>query len=262
LTTIRSDEPVEFSTLSPCHNFNLQLSGAVLVRWSGRASTQLVAPGQVSLNVAGEPFRAVVWPTPGMLTLHVPIPPALIALARDREVRGRASGPALTPSLGEWDARLRSVALQLAEAVRVPDPSDRLHLDQLRHELAVELVRRHDGPRASPHEAGRMAVAKLRDVIEYLHERAGEAISLPDLAGVAGLSPYHFARSFKASVGVTPHRYLSEIRLARARLLLATTTRSVTSIALSLGFDTPSHFATAFRTGVGMTPSEFRRRAR
>lgn len=219
-------------------------------------------PGHVSLNVADEPFRAVVWPTPGMLTLHFMIPPALISLVREQEVRGRrARGTTLTPAFGAWDVRSRCVALRLAETVRNPDSSNQLLLDQLQHALAVELVRRHDGPQVRSHVAGRMALVKLRHAIEYLHDHLGDVISLTDLAAIADLSPYHFARSFKASVGVSPHRYLTEMRLEKARLLLTTTNRAVTEIALSLGFDTSSHFATAFRSHVGVTPSAFRQQA-
>jgi AraC family transcriptional regulator len=262
LTTICSEEPVEFSTLTSCHNFNLQLEGTLLVQWAGGSGqTQLVVPGHVSLNVAGEPFKAVVWPAKELLTLHVRIPPSLIARVREEELNGRhAHGDVLTPSMGEWNTRIRESAFRIAEAVRLFGTSERLLLDQLLQSLVVELVCRHDGPYVRPHVAGRMAVCKLRDVIEYMHEHIGDTIQLADLAAVADLSPFHFARSFKSSIGVTPHRYLTEIRLERARLHLATTNRPITVIALSLGFDTHSHFCNVFRANVGESPSSFRLR--
>lgn len=260
LTTVGGTAPVEFAALGGCHHFNLQLSAPLLVQAvaDGRGRTRLVAPGHVSLNVADESFRCVVWPAPDALTLHAVLPPAWVSAVREQEMGGGpVSGSGLTPQLGEWDDRLRSIALRLTEAVRF-GAADRLRVDRLHLELAVELVRRHSGGRVRPHPPGRLAPGTLRRVIDYLHAHLGETVPLADLAAVGGLSPFHFARAFKATVGVPPHRYLTEMRLAQARVLLASTERPVSAIALGLGFDTPSHFCTAFRARVGTSPSAFR----
>lgn len=257
-------EPLEYVSTGPCHNFNMQLVGAPLVSWAvgTRTRTQLVVPGQVSLNAANEPFRCVVRSAMNILTLHVILPPVWIAGVRERDVGGRSTRECgLTPIFGEWDDQVRRIALGLADAVRSAGSCDQLLLDQLQLSLAVALLGRSGGGQARRHAVGGLSVVRLREAVAYMHAHLGEVISLPDLAAVTDLSTYHFARSFKASVGVSPHRYLTAMRLEKARLLLATTNRSVTEIALALGFDTPSHFATAFRAGVGVTPSAFRRRA-
>lgn len=261
LTTISSLKPVEFASDGVCHNFNLQLSGAPLVNWiaGGRGRMHLVAPGHVSLNVAHEPFRCVVWPTAELLTLHISIPPDWIARVREEEVVGSSSqAGGLTPTLGKWQPQVRDVALRLAEMVRFGTAKSLL-LDQLHLSLAVELIRLHDGGRAKPHPSGRMAIWKLRDVIEYMRAHIGDAVALADLASLADLSPFHFARSFKANIGVSPHRYLTELRLQQARLMLATTDQAITDIALSHGFDTPSHFSNTFRSRFGVSPTMFRK---
>ena len=72
------------------------------------------------------------------------------------------------------------------------------------------------------------------------------------------MSAFHFARLFKQSTGVPPHRYLVERRIARAKELLTTDHLSVAEIARAVGFRTASHFATVFHRAAGMTPTAYR----
>jgi AraC family transcriptional regulator len=79
------------------------------------------------------------------------------------------------------------------------------------------------------------------------------------LAEEAGLSPYHFSKAFKASLGVPPWRYVTERRIHRAKELLLDRCRSITEIAHDLGFSSHSHFTDVFRKKTGRAPSRFRR---
>ncbi len=78
------------------------------------------------------------------------------------------------------------------------------------------------------------------------------------LAGIAGLSMYHFARAFKQSEGVTPHGYLVQCRVRRAQELLAGTDMSLAEIARAAGFSDPNHCTCRFREHLGITPSSYR----
>ena len=77
------------------------------------------------------------------------------------------------------------------------------------------------------------------------------------LAGLVDLSPYHFARAFKRSFGVPPHRYHVGRRIERAKALLRD--RSVTEVALAVGFAETSSFSAAFRRTTRATPQDYRR---
>jgi len=96
----------------------------------------------------------------------------------------------------------------------------------------------------------------------YLDECAHEPIDLESTAREAGLSPFHFLRLFSGVLGVTPHQYLVRSRLKRAARLLAEADRSITDIALDVGFGDLSNFVRTFHRAAGVSPRGFRRVAR
>ena len=85
-------------------------------------------------------------------------------------------------------------------------------------------------------------------------------LDVPRLAAVAYVSEAHFIRTFKATFGETPHRYLQRRRVERAMYLLRTSDRSVTDICMDVGFASLGTFSRTFRDIVGETPSQFRAR--
>ncbi len=99
-----------------------------------------------------------------------------------------------------------------------------------------------------------------KKVADFIEEHLAEDVRLSALAGLVDLSPYHFARAFKQSFGVPPHRYHVGRRIERAKTLLAEQVRSITEIALMLGFAETSSFSATFRKTTGTSPTVFRRR--
>jgi AraC family transcriptional regulator len=96
-------------------------------------------------------------------------------------------------------------------------------------------------------------------VIEFIEANLGEDLTLTDVASVAHLSTFHFARAFKLSVGQTPHQYISALRLDHAKSLLASSERSVSDISAAVNFSSQAGFTKAFRRAVGVTPGQYRR---
>ena len=99
---------------------------------------------------------------------------------------------------------------------------------------------------------------RLRRVCEFIQHNLNQQLTLLNLAAVVHMSPYHFARLFKQSAGVPPHRFVLGRRLARASALLREPQLSIGEIGRLVGFRTPSHFTTAFRRMTGITPSAYR----
>jgi AraC family transcriptional regulator len=125
--------------------------------------------------------------------------------------------------------------------------------------LLHELLRLSRGTGSVATHHGGLASWQQNRVAAYIDEHLGQRISLADLAGIARLSRFHFARAFKQSFGVPPHRYHRHRRIDRAMELLAHSRHTVTEIALKVGFSESSAFATAFRRTTGLAPSEYRR---
>jgi AraC-like DNA-binding protein len=98
-----------------------------------------------------------------------------------------------------------------------------------------------------------------KKVADFIEEHLAEDVRLSVLAGLVDLSPFHFARAFKRSFGVPPHRYHIGRRIERAKALLAEEARSVTAVALALGFAETSSFSATFRKVTGVSPSAYRR---
>jgi AraC family transcriptional regulator len=109
-----------------------------------------------------------------------------------------------------------------------------------------------------PGGSGHPSNWRIQRAAEYLRAHLDVDTGLAEVAAVAGVSAFHFARQFKQVFGVSPHRYTIQCRVERARHLLSTTRRSVMSIALDLGFCSPEHFSNTFRRLVGVSPAKYR----
>lgn len=113
---------------------------------------------------------------------------------------------------------------------------------------------------ASPGDVHPVLTGRVRTrVLDYIEARLAEDMRLADLASVACLSPYHFSRCFKASIGKSPMAYISERRVERAKHLLIDRDVCLARIALDCGFSSQSHFTATFRKLTGMTPGGFRK---
>jgi AraC family transcriptional regulator len=172
------------------------------------------------------------------------------------------AGPAdtpLAPRLFFEDNALWDTAVKLGRLIE-SGCEDRHYCQALGVVLAHELVRRGAGMRrVEPPARGGLAAWQQRTACRYIEEHIAERIPLAMLARSVRLSPYHFCRAFKRSFGVPPHRYHNARRIEHAKTLLAQPARSVTEIALTVGFSETSSFTAAFRKATGATPTAYRR---
>ncbi len=100
---------------------------------------------------------------------------------------------------------------------------------------------------------------RMNKVLRYIQEHLDDALTLPELAGVACFSPWHFHRLFQAIVGEPVGQYVRRLRLERAAQQLSFTTEPVTGIALAAGYETPSAFNKAFLQLFRQSPTRFRK---
>jgi AraC family transcriptional regulator len=135
-------------------------------------------------------------------------------------------------------------------------------LDELGMLLAARFVAIVSGRKQRPAEARACDRRRAVEAALWIDANAHEPIDLESAAGEFGLSPFHFLRLFAGVLGVTPHQYLIRSRLRRAARLLADDSRSITEVALEVGFGDLSNFVRTFHRAAGVSPRSFRRAAR
>jgi AraC family transcriptional regulator len=107
----------------------------------------------------------------------------------------------------------------------------------------------------------KLSKTAIRAVRDYIEANLCRQISLEDLAALAHLSPFYFARCFKATMGLAPHQYVIARRMELAKRLLLTTRLNVSEIAWAIGYENISHFRRLFALHIGVTPGVIRRAA-
>jgi AraC family transcriptional regulator len=157
---------------------------------------------------------------------------------------------------GVLDPLTVTLALQIHAA---SGPDQCLYRDTLASTLAMHLGR--SGALASGVTAvSALEDARLKRARDLIEADPAATLSLETLASAAGMSPFHFARAFKAAMGVAPHAYVIERRIAAAKALLDTTALPVAEIALRVGWEHAGKFSARFKAKTGLTPGAWRAR--
>src|SRR5262245_26530393 len=161
------------------------------------------------------------------------------------------------------DEEIASLLFALRTQLGNPGVEDGLYVDTLGVQLAVDLLRSYGtAPLRMRQYRGGLSRAKLRLVLDYLNAYLDRNISLPELANLAEMSQFHFLRSFRASAGKTPHRYLIDRRVEVARSILLHEDVPLAEVAYRVGFADQSHLTRHFRRIVGVPPGSLRRQRR
>ncbi len=198
--------------------------------------------------------------------LHLQLPST--RFERLAEVFGGA--PILASALGYIpgirDPLIHQIGVQILGEIKLQTAGGRVLIESLSLSLTARLVQAYattegKGPNlvVTPHGLDDVRLAR---VLDYMSTNLEEDIGIEDMASIACLSAFHFARMFRVSMGVPPHRYLSSLRFDRARTLLAQTNTSLAEIALATCFSSQGNFTRAFRAATGITPGQYRRMAR
>jgi AraC family transcriptional regulator len=157
------------------------------------------------------------------------------------------------------DARLGALVAAVNAERLVGFPSGRLFLDSIEQALAVALVNIHAVRRPSPRKyRGGLTPARLRRVVELVDAEMEGDLSLEELADAAGLSITHFSQMFRQSTGQSPHQFVLQRRIERAKEMVLAAERRVLDVAVACGFKNQQHFARVFRRVCGASPTQYR----
>lgn len=159
-------------------------------------------------------------------------------------------------SLGRPDLVVFGLASRLRAAHLGSAPLDELGGAELAQRVAAHLIAVHDRHQAPQRSPGRLDARVLRRVVEAIRSDPAHPPSLAALAQVAALSPFHLTRRFAATTGLTPHGYLTAVRLQTALGLLTRSAASVPDVALAVGYTNVGHFRRLFRRQYGAQPGQ------
>jgi AraC family transcriptional regulator len=177
---------------------------------------------------------------------------------------GSASNP--FELLRRWngdDPVLRELILKLQADVAAGCPGGPVLGESISTRLAEELLQRYSLNRSRLDQyTGGLSGAQLRRTLEYIDASLSSGLTGDGIAGIAGLSNYHFGKAFKQSTGMTLHSYVLARRMWRAQELLAKSDLPLAAVAQAAGFSSQSHFTTMFSTRTGFSPGSYRSMAK
>lgn len=245
-------------TTSPAHLVALQLQHPATLEWKsdGCSYRDVFTAGDININPSGNTVTPR-WEQQSEFVL-LSLQPQLVNHAAAESVR---SGQVeLVPSFKRTDPLIAGVMHTLMREVELGRVSDHLYTATLASTLALHLIKNYSAFAPNPHlYSGGLSPSQLHRATDYLNSHLEKNPSLTEVAAVIGVSMHHFARAFKQSTGIPPHRYLMERRVERAKVLLGQTDLQLPEIALRLGFSSQSHFTTVFRQVTGTTPKNYRK---
>jgi AraC family transcriptional regulator len=226
-----------------------------LITGSGKGIRGTQTKGNICVVPAGLDHQAVLEGNSEHLALY--LDPSLIAkAASDARLAGSFE---IAERYTRHDEVINTIGLALLRELDSEGLSGRLYAESLANVLAVHLLRYYAAPstRAVSFTGG-LSAKKLRQVTEFIDGNYDREIKLAELAQVAGMSSFHFAREFKRTTGTTPHQYLIKVRVERAKALLAKRDLPLIEVSLRSGFSHQSHFTRLFRRFTGTTPHSYR----
>jgi AraC-like DNA-binding protein len=247
--------------LYPHTSLILVTTGWVDVHLHGSASGRH-AVNTVTVRPAGFEAHNVTW-TPRQAVggatemIRVEVDPAVLSRLIPDEDCGRQ---ATEPQLGLDDPSLASLIRIMEAEVATGCPTGAIYAESICLALLTRL-QSCCGPRTAPtiSRVRKLSSRQMERVDDFIEANLGSRVALTELAALLDLSAGHFLAVFKATAGVTPHRYVVDKRVARAKAWLTEGRASIAHIATELGFASQSHFTETFRRAVGTTPSRFRR---
>jgi AraC family transcriptional regulator len=262
---IRESPPFDVEMPANTHHFLaliIRPSDEVHVRFDGLERHTPFPPRSILLIPAGNPARARASGCKELLDIS--LDPALVARIAVEAFDLDPARVTIPPINGVNLPHLRAAMQAVGAELTAGGPGGPLAAESLANVVAVQLIRHSLAPRPPKlRNYGALSRARLQAVVEYIEEHLDTNVTLEELAAVAHLSVFHFARQFKEAVGMPPHQYVIERRVKRAEQLMRPEADfSLAQIAALVGFSDQSQFSHHFKRIIGVPPGQFRRTAR
>lgn len=231
---------------------SIAIVAAGTFQYRSTSRRELMTPGSFLLGSPGQSFECAHEHGTGDRCLSFHYDPELFASITGALPRFRAQR--LPP--------LRSSAALTARACAALAAPASVAWDELAIEVAAQTAQLANDVACDTAAVPSKAEARVTRIIRAIERHPDAALPLTRLAKSAGLSPYHFLRTFTRITGATPHQFALRARLREAAMRLATNDQRVIDVALDCGFGDLSNFNRTFRAEFGVTPRAYRQNAR
>jgi AraC family transcriptional regulator len=241
-----------------CHEVNISISGNLVTQKSSSTGKTVITKGgagNLCITPAGQLIGAY-WEKP-LDNMGILLMPDFV---KTTALENRFSADFEFKEIyQDKDSLIQQIGFALLAESNAGTPAGKLYADSLIQTLTLHLLKNYsNAAMVQENLGGGLSGYRLRRVQEFINENLEEDLSLAQLAEVADLSQFHFARAFRKSTGQTPQQYLMQQRIERAKQLLSKDDLPIVEISLRTGFKNQSHFTTLFRKFTKFTPKLWR----
>jgi AraC family transcriptional regulator len=240
------------------HLFVFHLTGSAGIHWSmsERTVDGRVTPGCYDYFPGG---RGVGVQLRGSIeTMHLYLRSRVVdAAIAEMQVGGERV--TLEPVFNGRDPFIIQMAIALRSALNERSTANQIYAENLSWALAAHLVRSSNHAHSTDSPAGGLSEDQLRRVIAYIDANIDSALDVDKLSSAACLHPVYFGRQFKRATNTSPHQFVIERRVERAKRLLESTRQPIAEVAAACGFCHQEHLTRVFRARCGTTPSAYRK---
>ena len=157
------------------------------------------------------------------------------------------------------DLQLQHIAMLFLAELQSGGIMGQLYVESLTQALVIHLLRHYSevAQIVTPQNTS-LTHSQLQQAIDYIHTNLDRDLSLSQIAKIINITPTYFASLFKRATGTSPHQYVIQQRVERAKLLLSKTDSTIADIALQVGFSSQSHLTQQFKRLTGVTPKQVR----
>ena len=240
--------------LTPQKNRELSLNSDRKTIFSAPVGTMEIVPASADLYAQWKDAKEC---------LLVALPPEQLSQLAGLEFE-REDFELLPLATGHVDQKALMLAHLIREEFQNSRSPNHLYFDSLLTVFSTHLLRNYSSfrDRPAPRPRGGLSPRARRDVEDYIRAHIGESLSVNQLAQIADLSPSHFLRAFKQTIGRAPYKYVLATRLKQAERLVVSTDMELAEIAKITGFSSHSHMTSLMRRNKLTTPSNLRRNNR
>jgi len=220
--------------------------------------------GAISFYPSHQPFSGRLKVTKGVFAnvLFLALDPVFVSRVAER-LELDSDGIELVEQRRSTDPTLHHIALALRAGIQSGVALDRMYGETLSTALAVHLLREYGAAVLGPKKQyGGLPREKLMRAVEYVQDQLETDLTVSRIAQAVCLSPYHFTRLFKESTGQSPHQYVVETRVRKAKELLTTGKFTISEVAHYVGFADQSHLTRHFKRLFGLPPKRLLNRRR